>query len=445
MRLRAPSPTLATLHERLLSHAPQEAAAFLSVEPSGDDLVLRDVHFFGADDMADAGGELTLDEGAQAAELARIKRDGHALVEVHTHPGAHGPVHFSTLDEVELAAFARYVSMKLPGRPFGALVLGPDAYAGQLWHGRDRGLLVLAPAGERLVEPSWAAKATPAPTHEPVFDRQVRALGPEGQSRLRALRVGVIGAGGTGSAVVAQLAHLAVAEIAVVDPDRVEPSNLPRLVGAGALDARLQRRKTSVARRHVRRIGGRRTRITVAEDLRTRRALNLLRGVDVIVGCVDNDGARLILAELAAAHHVPYLDVGVGIEPGAGAGGRISFQLPGGPCLRCADEIDEVEAAQDLAPAALTQMRIARGYALDRRVEPALMPLNATVASLGLLELLAFCTGDRPVVPFQRFDATGRRLVTVNVVRDPDCSVCVAAEGMGDRQQIERYARDHNH
>lgn len=446
MVLRAPAQMLEQLHTALLSHAPYEAAAFLSTEPSGDGLVLRDVRAFTADEMTDNGGELTLDEDIQARELARIKRTGHALVEVHTHPAAAGAVRFSSLDDAELDSFARYVSHKLPGRPFGALVVGPTGYAGRAWIDGQVQDLRLAPAGERVARLDWvdeAEKQTP-PAHEARFDRQVRALGPKGQALMAALRVGVVGVGGTGSIVVQQLAHLGVRRLTLVDDDRVEGSNLPRLAGASRLDAVLRRRKTTVARRAVRRVAGRRTEVIATGDLRSLASLRALRDVDLVVGCVDNDGARVVLTELAAAHLVPYLDIGVGIEAGSeGAtmiGGRVGFFIPGGPCLRCADEIDEAEAAEDLSPRALHTMRVSRGYAPDRRVEPALMPLNTTAASIAIIELLAFVTGVRPVIPFQRYDALRGKITPVLVERDSDCTLCVAAHGMGDRQTVERYA-----
>jgi molybdopterin/thiamine biosynthesis adenylyltransferase len=446
MVLRAPAVVLEELRALLLGHSPREAAAFLSAEPSGDELVLRDVRAFTAEEMTDRGGELTLHEDVQARELARIKRAGHALVEVHTHPGAAGPVQFSSLDDVELGSFARYVSHKLPGRPFGALVLGQTGYAGRTWIAGAAEDLFVEPVGERAMTPMFVSRRTrPRASDDERYDRQIRGLGTRGQALVAGLRIGVVGVGGTGSVAVQQLAHLGVRSFVLVDDDRVEPTNLPRLTGASCLDAKLRRRKTAVARRLIRRVAGRRAGLTVIAtgDLRTLESLKALRGVDLIVGCVDNDGARIVMTELAAAHLVPYLDIGVGMEndsDGAAVmGGRVGFFLPGGPCLRCADEIDEAEAAEDLSPKALRELRVARGYAADRRIEPALMPLNSSVASLAMIEFLAFATGVRAVEPFSRYDALRGRITRLRVERDPDCTLCVAAHGMGDRQSVDRY------
>ena len=79
----------------------------------------------------------------------------------------------------------------------------------------------------------------------------------------------------------------------------------------------------------------------------------MLKGVDVVFGCVDNDGARLILNELAIAYNIPYFDVAVGIDAPDGevvdVGGRVAVVLPGGPCLDCMGQIEADEAAYFLA------------------------------------------------------------------------------------------------
>jgi molybdopterin/thiamine biosynthesis adenylyltransferase len=349
-------------------------------------------------------------------------------------------------DEEQLQPFARYVRLKLSGRPFGALVLSEHGYAGRVWTDAGVEPLTIRAVGQRTAIPVWAdpGRVDPISQVNERFDRQIRSLGRDGQARIQALRVGVVGLGGTGSQVVQQLAHLGVRRYVLVEDDVVEASNLARLAGATRWDPLLRRRKVAIARRTIRRLSPT-AEIKCPGSLRQRPALAALGDVDVIVGCVDNDGARLIISELAAAYLVPYLDIGVGIEGERAAraiGGRVSFYLPGGPCLACADEIDFGEVAEDLESEALRNVRFQRGYARDRRVEPALMPLNGVVASLGMMEFLAFATGLRPVIPFSRYDATADRIIRESVEVSPDCVVCRPAHGMGDRQMIDQYALD---
>jgi molybdopterin/thiamine biosynthesis adenylyltransferase len=446
MKLRIATTDLRTLHRRLLAVAPAEGAAFLAAEEAGSDLVMREAHVFGADDVEGGDAALTISEQAKVAALAKIKRAGHAVVEVHTHPRADRRVSFSSFDESEMPAFAQYVQRKIPDRPFGALVFGRRAYAGRVFEpAGGQGALSLRAVGERSDELSWLSEPSPRPTDDGGipnrFDRQVRAIGPEGQAALQRLTVGVVGVGGTGSVAFQQLAHLGITRFVLVDDDRVESTNLHRLAGSSRRDAWFRRRKTSVARRVIRRLSSRAS-VTVRGNLQSHESLEALKTVDLIVGCVDNDGARLIISELAAAYLIPYLDLGVGIEQeGEGAiGGRAAFFLPGGPCLACADELDFGEAAEDLESDAQRTVRRARGYARDRRVEAALMPLNTAIAGIGILEFLAFATGIDRVVPFQRYDALARRTIRLNAERDPQCPVCAPASAMGDRHRIERFA-----
>ena len=121
------------------------------------------------------------------------------------------------------------------------------------------------------------------------------------------------------------------------------------------------------------------------------------KAVDLMIGCVDNDGARLILTELAAAHLVPYLDIGVSIQRDARGslqmGGRTAFYVAGGACLACADELDFGEATQDLESEAVRRIRLARSYAEDKQVQAALMPLNTLMAGWAMTEALVYLGG----------------------------------------------------
>ena len=80
------------------------------------------------------------------------------------------------------------------------------------------------------------------------FQRQALAFGQALNQDLGALRVGVIGCGGTGSAVAMLLARVGVGQIVVVDNDIVdrtksEPSARCEASGRGRDDAKSERRR----------------------------------------------------------------------------------------------------------------------------------------------------------------------------------------------------------
>lgn len=443
MRLKIPARELSNLQSKLLSSTPVESAAFLCVEEGPKFLTWRSSQVFPNEAFEQTvSGELTLVEAEQGRALAGVKRTGSALVEIHTHPFTGKNVQFSAMDRQQLEEFARYVRLKLT-RPFGALVFGRESYAGLYWglHDEVPTRLALEAIGARSDRPAWVRRSVEQPVDNR-YDRQARLFGADSQSMLKELVVGVVGLGGTGSQVVQQLAHLGVSSFVLADDDVVDETNLNRLVGATIDDAHTTTRKVQVAERTIRALHSS-PRVLDVGSLRSMPALSELKCTDILVGCVDNDGARLVLAELAAAYHIPYLDIGVGVEAsleGEVVGGRVSFFVPPGPCLVCADEIDFDEAAEDLETESLRQIRLERGYARDRRIEPAVIPLNGVLVSLAIVELMTYVSGFRDVISFQVYEYGTGRLTIRNVPLLEDCVLCGAARGMGDRRQTDRYA-----
>lgn len=67
-----------------------------------------------------------------------------------------------------------------------------------------------------------------ATEYDMIFNRTERLLGPEAMERLRQTRVIVFGVGGVGSWTAEALARTGVGHIAIVDADRVSPTNINR-------------------------------------------------------------------------------------------------------------------------------------------------------------------------------------------------------------------------
>ena len=84
-------------------------------------------------------------------------------------------------------------------------------------------------------------------------DRQIRAFGEDGQRAIQALRVAIIGLGGTGSVVARQLAHIEVRRFLLIDPRALDETNLNRVVGARRSE--IGRPKVHIARRIIKQVG----------------------------------------------------------------------------------------------------------------------------------------------------------------------------------------------
>ena len=68
------------------------------------------------------------------------------------------------------------------------------------------------------------------------FARHMAFFGADGQRRISASRVAIVGLGGLGSHLAQQLAYLGVGSYVLIDADTVATSNLNRLIGATAAD-----------------------------------------------------------------------------------------------------------------------------------------------------------------------------------------------------------------
>ena len=130
-------------------------------------------------------------------------------------------------------------------------------------------------------------------------------LGMQGQLRLKAARVLVVGAGGLGSPVLLYLAAAGVGTLGVVDDDVVEESNLQRQVLHTQAD--LGRAKVDSA---ADRITATNPNVTVRrhrERLTAGTALRLLRGYDLVIDGTDNFATRYLVNDACELAGLPYV------------------------------------------------------------------------------------------------------------------------------------------
>ena len=436
------------LREHLLADT-EERVGFMLVKAAGPRLIVRDLVLIPDEDLECATDSVSVSLAALIDVMNRAVREDVVLVEAHSHPLAPGRVSFSPIDEQGQAELVEYLSDVIPGRAYGALVVGHRAVQGRVW--RDA---TPAPLNRILVTgevlDQWPGDGSPPSSSSDAFsrppakyDRQVRAFGPEGHDRIASSSVAIAGLGGIGSIVAQELAHLGVQDIVLIDEDRIENSNLNRLVGATPSD--VGRLKVDVAAEQCLRVHPEAWVTTVPAQIRDQVAIAAAANVDVLFGCVDTDSGRLILNELAVTHAIPYIDCGTGINAPDGsidhAGGRVIAWVPGRPCLLCCREIDRAAAAAELESDEQRAFRRREGYVTGADVpEPAVISLNGTVASLAVTEFLALVTGFRAAKHYTYYDMLDQRVGPRLVERDPQCYTC-SLEGIGDGADLARYGR----
>ena len=163
--------------------------------------------------------------------------------------------------------------------------------------------------------------------------------------------IGVVGLGGGGSHIVQQLAHIGFTNFVIYDPDRVEESNLNRLVGATRDDAQYQRTKVTVAERLI---NGLNANANICSfKARWQDNPGALRECDLVFGCLDRLQDRSELEVCARRFVLPYIDIGLGVrrvgaEPPRMAG-QIVLSMPGAACFRCLGFLNERDLAEEAA------------------------------------------------------------------------------------------------
>ena len=165
------------------------------------------------------------------------------------------------------------------------------------------------------------------------YSRQIlfRGIGAEGQQRLAAGRVAIVGCGATGSALALLLARAGVGMLRIIDRDYVEASNLQRQSLFEEKDAAESLPKAIAA---MRRISAFNSEITVearVEDLVPGNINVLLEGMDVILDGTDNFETRYLVNDYAVKNSRPWI-----YAAAVGSYGVTLNVLPGKTaCLAC--------------------------------------------------------------------------------------------------------------
>lgn len=152
-----------------------------------------------------------------------------------------------------------------------------------------------------LVDPIRALE--PAELVRTARSAVLAGIGEEGQRRLAAARVAVVGAGGLGSPVLLALAAAGIGTLVVIDDDVVELTNLQRQLLHRVADVGTA--KTVSAARAVTALSPTSTVVEVRERLDDGNAGRLLAGADIVVDGSDAFPTRRAVAAATEASGTP--------------------------------------------------------------------------------------------------------------------------------------------
>jgi molybdopterin/thiamine biosynthesis adenylyltransferase len=201
------------------------------------------------------------------------------------------------------------------------------------------------------------------------------------QDLLARARVMVVGAGALGNELVKNLVLLGVGHIDVVDMDAIETSNLSRCSLFRAAD--VGRPKVEVLAEAAAAMNPDCTISGHAMDIR-RWPLGRLRGIDAVIGGLDNREARLFVNQACRKLGIPWVDGAI-----EGLRGVAKVFLPTGPCYECTlGEIDRAIIAARKSCGLLSDDEL-----LDGKV-PTTITSAAVVAGLQVQEAVKLLHGD---------------------------------------------------
>jgi hypothetical protein len=380
--------------------------------------------------------------------LGAAEADNAVPIWLHTHPGDNGMPLPSKHDRQVDHEIGDLFQLRSGSGFYATLIASPRGdgfvFSGEITPERGRTVPIdrVWSVGDRwrLLQ-NFAREAT-APAA--IFDRNVRAFGPDIQHVLGDLRIAIVGAGGTGSAVAEQLVRLGVRQLLLIDNDTLSASNVTRVFGSTPQD--VGQPKIEVLCAHLLRIAPDLVCSTV-QGMGTKKSVaKALRSADVVFGCTDDNAGRLVLSRLATFLLTPVIDVGVLLSSDhagvlTGIDGRITTLTPGAACLVCRNRVDMGRAAAEMRTPEERQRLADEGYAPALgQVEPAVVAFTAAVAAAAVNEFLDRLIGygppDRPNETLLRLH---EREISTNRAKPRAGHYCDQAQGKWGAGDEEPY------
>ena len=453
--MRMPAAMYELLHAHLFPGDGDEHGAVIEAglvrTPEGYVLVARDMHLAreGVDWLPGQRGYRMMPAGYILKRVRECRDQRLVYLAVHNH-GGRDAVAFSPVDlESHVRGFPALLDI-VQGLPVGSLVFADQAVAGDIWLPDGRRLVLngLTVVGRRRVRLT-ASPGARSGVFDPRYDRQVRMFGAEGQAVLRSAKVAIVGLGGVGILLAEYLGRLGVGTFVLVDPDRVQPSNIPRLADASDWDAmtwlvderrpawlrrlgfRLATRKIDLAKRIIKR-ANRQARITpFFSTMEERDVVEAIKGCDYVFLAADGHRARRLFNALVHQFLIPGVQLGSRIQSDGATGDLVNIHTtvrpvtPDSGCLLCNGAVSPARLQEEsVSP----EMRRRQKYTDEPDIAaPSVITLNALTASQAANDFLFYMTGMTSPGAFDGYlqaHPLDRKVKSVRPRRDDDCPDC---------------------
>ncbi len=272
----------------------------------------------------------------------------------------------------------------------------------------------------------WAAPETLSPAQRNRYQRHLLLpeVGEEGQLKLLASKVLLLGAGGLGSPAALYLAAAGVGTLGIIDMDVVDESNLQRQI-LHNLD-RVGERKVDSAKKTLTALNPDVNVVTYDVRLGADNILDIIDGYDVIVDGTDNFPTRYLVNDAALLKRIPVIHGSIFRFEGQ----VTVFDPYNGPCYRCL--IPEPPPAE-LAPSCS-----------EAGVLGVLPGIIGSIQAIETIKVL-LGLGDPLIGRLLSYDALEESFRTFKVRRDPACPACGPDAGEIVIAEYDELCMPHRH
>ncbi|MEI2387668.1 ThiF family adenylyltransferase [Breoghania sp. JC706] len=231
-------------------------------------------------------------------------------------------------------------------------------------------------------------------------------IGAEGQARIAAAKVVIVGVGALGSNSANLLARAGVGQLTLIDRDFVDWTNLQRQCLYEEADVEATTPKAEAAAAHLGRINSDIVCEAIVEDFNAGNAERLISGADLVVDGLDNFHSRAVLNQACVKLGIPWVH-------GAclGTYGNAATIVPGRTaCLHC------------LMP----EVGHAASPPLSCETVGVIGSAPVIVAAWQVAEAMKILVGDLDAIStsFTHFDLWPAGVEELPAVRRPDCPTC---------------------
>jgi len=379
--------------------------------------------------------------------------DVDVIIDVHTHPFSKQSVAFSNIDDSDEISFYDFIKDKFDNINYASIVFSQKEYSARIWKDKmEEGksttfftncLIKTQTASENIKSSDFLykrneekEKSIDKKDNSSFFNRSVLALGIDNLRKITGEEViTVVGVGGLGSIISEHLVHNGFHNINLIDFDKIEVSNLNRIVGAYYEDAINERNKVDVIKDHLVKINPNvkiKAYNNKIDDIEIEKVIALS---DWIIVGTDNHSSRDKCLTYSMKYFVPMISAGVSISVENDSitdmsGEVITMRVGDRYCLQCLQRINHMMIANEIHPEKFVRDELVnRGYITGKDVkEPAVKNLNTYLATMAIDSLINQYTNRQRTIPILVYENNDLPLIYEDKqsleIRDKDCYTC---------------------